>query len=177
MRRRAGHCAGSAGSFVKMRPSSLATNIALCHVPTGRVTQRRGGRGTRTERSLAHANRSKLRVYRLIMPQHRLIHHAVKLVASHGRVYSCRTHATCRLPCRDDGSNGGERHASNATTASTGGYSCWHFRCSRVEATCTRDDQLSSSIGRHRMSTCPDTTAAARVWTNSLGQRRWCTRY
>ena len=45
---------------------------------------------------------------------------------------------------------GSERHTSNATAASRGGYSSWHVGCSRIEATYTRGEQLSTSIGRVR---------------------------
>ena len=48
---------------------------------------------------------------------------------------------------KDDESDGGERHASNTIAASTGELSYRLAGCSRIEASSTRGEQLSSSIG------------------------------
>ena len=55
-------------------------------------------------------------------------------------------------PCRDDGSNGGERHTSNVATVSTGGFSFLQGGCSRIVTIFTCGEQLSSLIGRVRHS-------------------------
>ena len=49
---------------------------------------------------------------------------------------------------RDEGSMQGMRHAPNASTACTGGYSCWQGGWSRITPTTTRAEQPATSIGR-----------------------------
>ena len=62
------------------------------------------------------------------------------------------------------------RPISNAFTACTGGFNCWHAGCSRITPTTTRAEQPSSSIGRawqHLPRAC------APPCTASCYERRW----
>ena len=84
----------------------------------------------------------------------------------------------------DDASNGGERHALDASTVCTGGYSCWYTGCSRIVATLTCSDQPSSYISRawqrsSRTLTSTRTASAADETTTvsiRVAERRLCTR-
>ena len=70
--------------------------------------------------------------------------------------------------------NGGERHASNATTASTGGLSSCPAGCSRIEASSTRGEQLSTSIGRgQQRSSRTHTSSSCLRSRETLWKQRW----